>query len=440
MANGGLLVKNAKRLLPDGSAEECNILADEGGFIAYVGKEVPASGGEVLDAKGCLVVPGLVDAHVHLRDWAEAHKEDLESGTKAALAGGFTTVAEMPNTNPPITRAGLLRRRLEEISRRAYCQVGVWSCPASPGEAEELVREGSLGFKVYLHRALQDASYRDEGALAPLLRQAARLGVPVVIHAELASLIAPLGEGYGAREHARAHPPKAEEEAVRRVLLLAQGLDVRLHFAHVSLARTLRLLREARARGQRVSCEVTPHHLLLSASELARLGRMGIVEPPLRSAGDAAALRRALAGGRIELVASDHAPHAPDEKASPRPPPGFPGLEAVVPVLFTLAKKGELGLARLVEALTRAPCALLGLKDRGDIAPGLKCDLTLIDLRAEGVIDPSRFFSKAKYSPFEGFRYQASVYATIIRGRLAYMQGEVLERKGDVVRRQGPAA
>lgn len=433
-----LLIRNARRLLPDGGLETCHLLSNEQGLIEYIGRQEPPAQGEVLEAGGRLLVPGLVDAHVHLRDWGEAHKEDLSTGTKAALAGGFTTVAEMPNTKPPITAAALLERRFRDIRQRAYCHVGVWSSPSSPAAAAELAALGTLGFKLYLHRPLDGADYSRQEALAPFFEQAARLGLPVVVHAELSSLLRPLGEAYDAHEHARAHPPEAELEAVRSVLELSARTGTRLHIAHVSLAGSLRLIQRARAEGRAVSCEATPHHLLLSARELGRLGRLGIVEPPLRQARDAASLRRGLKSGLVQVIASDHAPHALDEKASPRPPPGFPGLEVVVPVLFTWAKRGLLGLGEVIQALTRSPCALLGLNDRGELRRGLRCDLALIDLKAEGILDPSRFLSKAKYSPFSGFKYEAAVHATIIGGKVAYIEGEVLERLGDVVR--GPLA
>jgi dihydroorotase len=410
------LTVRGKLFTPQGVKQGCVRIS--GGWIEEVGRELPPEG-EMLDfgGKGKVILPGLIDMHVHLRDFRLSYKEDFRTGTRAAARGGYTVVADMPNTLPRVNTLSVLRRREALGRRRAVVDFGLYF--GVPERGEELRKEigkRCLGIKVYLP---------EEGGketLGEALSFAARRKLLVVAHAEDPSLF---------RNGKR--PPQAEAAGIRRMAEWSLREGFRLHITHLSSSAGLEELERWRGK-LRLSADTCPHYLLLTSKhERNPLAR---VFPPLRAPGDAAALLRGIREGRIEAITSDHAPHSPEEKKKPDGPGGFPGLETELPLLLTLVKKRRLTLEEVVRSCSLNPALLLGLP-AGRIEEGLIGNLTVVDLERSFRIDPSEFESRAKYSPFEGMLVTGEAFCTIVRGRPVFLEGRVEGGRGMNVKSYG---
>ena len=400
-----------------------------GDRICYIGREANATKAhEVLDARGLLALPGPIDAHVHLRDEGLAYKEDFYTGTCAAVAGGVTTVLDMPNTVPPVDSAARLAERAKKAKKAILANVGFYSLlPPDLSELQRIREAGAVGIKIFMHKPRTRLEISDERVLASAVREAARLGLRVAIHAEDPRVIEEAareseGESDPVTAFLRSHPPEAEVSAVRKLAALLGGLE--LYICHVSVPEALSL---ARAAGFYV--EATPHHLFACDEVYGRLGKLALVDPPLRPREMARALRQALYAGQVDVVASDHAPHALEEKLGPDPPPGFPGLETMLPLLLNEVSAGRLSLSELVSLVCERPARIFGL-DRGRLEVGWPADIVLVDLRAEVEVRPSEFRSKAKYSPFQGMKLRGRPEITIVNGRVVFSRGEVVGEPG----------
>ena len=401
------LTVKGRLFTPHGLMEGCVRISE--GWIEEVGRELRPEG-EMLDfgGKNKVILPGLIDMHVHLRDFRLAYKEDFRTGTRAAAKGGYTVVVDMPNTLPKVNTLSVLRRREELAKRRAVVDFGLYF--GVPDRKEELRREVAkkcLGLKVYLPE-------EGEGeVLWEALRFAAREDLLVVVHAEDPSFFRG-GE----------RPPEAEAAGIRRMAGWSLKEGFRLHITHLSSRLGLEELNRWKGR-IRLSADTCPHYLLLTyrGDPLTR------VFPPLRQAWDRKALLAGVREGKVEAITSDHAPHRLEEKMEPDGPGGFPGLETELPLLLTMVKKGRLGLGEVVRACSQAPASLLGLP-AGRIERGCVGNLTVVDLGESYRIDPSEFESKAKYSPFQGMRVTGKVLCTIVRGQPVFLEGTVEERRG----------
>jgi len=392
-----------------------------GGWIEEVGRELPPEG-EVLDfrGKGKVILPGLIDMHVHLRDFRLSYKEDFRTGTRAAARGGYTVVVDMPNTLPRVNTLSVLRRRENLGRRRAVVDFGLYF--GVPERREELKKEigrRCLGIKVYLP---------EEGGketLEDTLSFAAREKLLVVAHAEDPALFRKGGE----------RPPEAEAAGIRRMAEFSLKHGFRLHLTHLSSSVGLEELERWRGK-LRLSADTCPHYLLLTH----RHGRnpLARVFPPLRGPRDRIALLRGIREGKIEAITSDHAPHSLQEKREPDGPGGFPGLETELPLLLTLVRKGRLTLGEVVRSCSFHPALLLGLP-AGRIERGCIGNLTVVDLEKSFRIDPSEFESKAKYSPFEGMRVTGAAFCTIVRGKPVFLEGRVEGGRGVNVKSYGEA-
>ncbi len=379
------------------------------GRIEEVGEEV-APGGEVLDFReeGKVILPGLIDMHVHLRDFELSYKEDFRTGTRAAARGGYTVVVDMPNTLPRVNRISVLRKREELGRRRAAVDFGLYfGVPEEKGELRKEVGKRCLGIKVYLPEE------GEKETLEETLRFASRERLLVITHAEDPAFF-----------RGKERPPEAEVMGIRRMAELSLRHRFRLHLTHLSSSAGLREL-ERWKRRVRLSADTCPHYLLLTR----RRDPLFKVFPPLRTERDRTALLSGLREGKIEVVTSDHAPHLRAEKRDPDGPGGFPGLETELPLLLTLVRRGELELEGVVKACSEVPASLLGLP-AGRIEKGYVGNLTVVDLKKSFKIDPLEFESKAKYSPFQGRRVVGSPVCTIVRGRPVFLDGEVVEGLG----------
>jgi dihydroorotase len=391
-----------------------------------------AEGAERIDASGLVIAPGLVDLHTHLREPGDEHKETVATGTRAAAVGGYTAVAAMANTSPVADNAAVVQAVRDLATAAGLCDV-------FPVGAVTRGRSGELLADLGEMAAAGVRMFSDDGSSVPtarLLRNAMTylraFGDDLVIaeHAEDASLV----EGGHMHEGMRSaslglagRPAEAEEIIVARDLALARTTGGRLHLCHLSSARAVELVRRAKAEGVRVTAEVTPHHLTFTDEDLATYDANLKMNPPLRTAEDRAALLEGLVDGTIDAIATDHAPHAVEEKESEfdAAPPGTIGLETALPaVIAEVVAPGHASLARAIEAMSTAPARILGAADHGGpLEPGRPANLVVFDPDAERVVE-APFSSKARNSAFLGRRVRGSVVYTVLRGALVVAAGK----------------
>ena len=420
-----LLIRGGRVVDPSQAFDGQADVLIEDGLVTACGPAVdsPDSVREI-DAAGLVVTPGLIDMHVHLREPGQEYKETIESGTRAAAAGGFTAVACMPNTVPVNDDPSVTEFILRQAERAGWARVHPIAAVSRRLEGRELTEFGA-------QRRAGAVAVSDDGRPvwnAALMRQALRYArhfdLPVIQHAEELEL-----SGDGVMHEGRFStllgvegiPGAADDVMVCRDLVLAADTGGRYHLAHMSTARSLDLIRGAKERGCRVTGEVSAHHLLLCDEDVFRSGldpdfRM---HPPLRSVADRDALVSGIADGSIDVIASDHAPHHPDEKEIDfvAAPNGVVGLETTLSLcLDRLVGKGVIDLTRLVELLSTSPARLLGIPG-GSLAPGAAGDVTLIDLEREVEVDPASFRSRSRNTPFAGWKLRGASAGTILGGR-----------------------
>lgn len=403
----------------------------EHGRIKRIARRFSSEPDEQLDGRGLLALPGLVDAHVHLRDMKLSYKEDFTSGTSAAAAGGFTTVLDMPNTQPPTDSAKRLRLKAARAARKILVNVGFHTAAVeSPAQALSMKSAGSFSMKLYLPNPISPLNADDDHALSKVLMAAERASLPLTVHAEDPAQFQDPGATDNFKQMAFSRTHKAESQAINRILRLRKKSVCRVHFCHVTLPTSVDAIHKSRQRG--TSSEVTPHHVLLDRDSLRRLGWKAWMVPPLRSRPERNRLFRDMAAGRATIIATDHAPHTIKEKnRSPLTSrPGVPGLETALPLMLTMVNKGRLSLGRLVSLLATSPARIFGLRAKGRLEAGADGDLVLVDMRKRSKVDPGKFLSKAHYSPFEGWRTNGGVYATIVNGHIVYRDDQIVAKPG----------
>jgi dihydroorotase len=432
---GGRVIDPATNF--DGVAD---VLID-GGRIAAVGPNIAASAAREIDAHGLIVAPGFVDVHTHLRDPGLEYKEDIASGTRAAARGGFTTVCAMPNTEPAMDTRSVVEYVLREAAARASVRVLPIGAVSKGRAGQELAELGDLAAAGCIAFSDDGAPVWDATLMRRALEYASIFGLPIIDHCEDRSLAkdAVMHEGWvSTRLGLRGAPAASEEAAVTRDIALAETTGARVHIAHLSTRAAVDAVRRAKARGVRVTAEVTPHHLTLT-DEIVAFGALGgedltydtsaKVNPPLRSQDDVDACVAGLADGTIDCIATDHAPHAAIEKLCEFDDAAFgiSGLETAFGLCIRLVQAGSIDLPSLIERMTLGPVRALGL-DRhvpgiGTLAVGAPADVVLIDPAAEWVVEPERFASKGKNTPLGGVTLIGAVVATIAGGRIVYETG-----------------
>lgn len=411
-----------------------------GGAIAAIGTaaSMPSSG-ERLDAAGLVVLPGLIDAHVHFRDPGHVEKEDFGTGSAGAAAGGVTTVIDMPNTAGAVYRAADLHAKRQIAESRSWVDFGLYGAldATNLDQARDLAQAGASAFKIFMYErpAPPPHGILDDHVLLAAFARAAEAGLPVCVHAENEDLVRHATEqerqtGRGdALAHLRARPAVAEVEAIQRAILLASEAGARLHICHVSSADGAAAIRAARACGASVTAEVTPQHLLLDSSLYSTLGAAMKMVPPIRDARDRLALWEALLDGSISMVATDHAPHTAAEKLRPdmlEAASGIPGVETSVPLMLTQVYDGRLTLEQYVRAASEWPARIFGLWPRkGAIRVGADADLTIVDVNRTQVVRGSALRSRARVTPFEGMTVRGVPVYTLVRGTIVMAHGEL---------------
>lgn len=406
-----------------------NVLVEDG-LIGAVGEVASAPGASVLPCDGLVLAPGLVDLHTHLRQPGREDKETVESGCRAAAVGGYTAITAMANTDPVADNAAVIQEVLALAARAGLCEVHPVGAITRGLDGEVMAELGEMaeeGVRLF----------SDDGRCVPTsrvlrmaLRYANAFDVVIAEHCEDASLAdgAQMHEGFHSYTLGLAGAPgEAEEIIVARDLALARLTGGRLHICHLSSAGSVEQVRRAKAQGLRVSAEVTPHHLAFADEDLAGYDTNLKVNPPLRTPDDREALRAGLADGTIDAVATDHAPHAVEEKESEfdHAPPGTIGLEtALAAILTELVEPGRLPLGRAIEAMSTAPARILGAADNGGpIEPGRPANLVAFDPAAEWVVE-APFASKSRNSAFLGRRLRGRVVHTMFRGALTVVDGK----------------
>jgi dihydroorotase len=431
-----LNIVNAK-ILVEGNLVEAGVSIDEGKIVKVAKTaNLPASDVTV-DSRNMLMIPGVVDVHVHLRDLELSYKEDFSSGTQAAIMGGVTTVFDMPNTSPPTSSAERLKEKISRSANMIYSNVGFFGALSlEPRETSMMAKEGAIGFKLYLNDT-HYSSLSDERLLMRVLKPVKSSGVPLSVHAEFPQELMQETCSVNTRDEIecfkRTHDPQLEADAVSMCLNMAKESDANVHICHLSTESALNLVRRAKLTGTPITAEVTPHHLLLSDKELNSCGSYAKMVPPLRTTRDAESLMKGLTDGAVDIIASDHAPHTAEEKKQRfiDAPSGIPGLETMLPLILTEMSEGRITLRRVVQTMSENPSQLFGLKDIGKIAEGYNADIVLVDLHREKRIDAQTFRSKAKYTPFAGRIVKGIPVMTVVNGIPVMRDGEILGKPGD---------
>jgi allantoinase len=414
-------------------------VAIEGGVIVAVGHDdVMPAGREEVRADGLYLLPGAIDSHVHFRDPGYPHKETWQSGSAAAACGGVTTVFDMPNTHPPTGTVEALRLKLK-AAERSYVDYGIHALLGDDtvGHLEDLLDAGATSFKAFVGNTFGNLPSPTDGALLEGFEKLAPLGVRTVVHAENSSILArrqKLMEAAGridAMAHLDSRPAVAEIEAIGRVLTLAEWTGARVHIAHHSAADSLFLIRAAKQRGVDVTVETCPQYLLLNTNDMLRLGGIMRLNPPIREARHNQPLWDALMDGTIDMIATDHAPHTPEEKTRESIwacDCGFPGVETQMPLMLTEVNRGRASLMDYVRWSAVAPARAWGLYGtKGVIASGAHADIAIVDMARSGTLSQNRLQSISKISPWNGRAVQGYPLHTILRGRFVMREGKLVE-------------
>ena len=442
-----LILANAKVYM-NNEVIDCNIAIDQG-KIFKIGKEasMPKSGKKI-DLRNLLVLPGLIDVHTHLRDEGKAYKEDFYSGTTAAAAGGITTVLDMPNNDPVTMNTETLRNRMKTAEKNIVVNVGFYSeFPRNVKEIGRIVDEDAVAFKLFMAEQIGGLNIDDDDALLEAFRVVGKLNVPVAVHAEDKTTLKKSEDEF---KHANCndieaflgtHSENAEVNAVKRLLRIVKQAGVHMHFCHISTENGLNAVIDGKKSGMPITCETTPHHLFLSVNKLKRIGTLALTMPPAREKSHIAALWGGIKSCWIDVVASDHAPHALEEKRAKTVwdvKVGVPGLETTLPLLLTMVNRGRLSIVDVVRLMAEKPSEIFKLKGRGRIKEGNNADLTVVDLKRKHKIDASKFHSKAKYSPFDRWSVKGKPVRTFVSGKLIMDDEEIIADagSGEIIRRE----
>ncbi len=421
-----LLIKNAMIVNPDKAGKNSQDILIEKGLIKKIESSIKDSAAQTIDAKGFLVMPGLIDMHVHFREPGQEHKETIESGSKAAAKGGFTTVMCMPNTSPVIDNKSIVESIIKEAKRVGLVNVIPVGAITKGLKGEELTEMFELKASGCLALSDDGRCVTNSRLMRLAFEYAKMVDILLIQHCEDHCMThqAVMNEGLNSTILGlRGWPAAAESIIVGRDIELAQYLGGRIHFAHISSARSVELIRQAKAQGLLVTAEACPHHFSLTDDELKSFNSNAKVNPPLRAKEDVKAIKEAIKEGIIDCIATDHAPHTREDKelGLDHAPCGMIGLETAVGLTISeLAKSKMLSWSQMVERMSSAPAKILGLKLKGEIKEGFDADIVIIDPNKEWIVSENDFVSKSINSPFVGRRLNGKVETTICNGKVVY--------------------
>jgi dihydroorotase len=423
-----LILTGGKVVSPD-AVIDASIAIKDGKILSVGAHEAMPPTNETVDVSGMHVLPGAIDVHVHFRDPGYPHKEDFESGTRAAAFGGVTTVFDMPNTIPTVNSPEVLAAKLKMAAAKAHVDFGLYAVLGEDSIAHvpALVETGAIGFKLYMGNTFGKIPSPSTGAMLEAFEVVAQTGKRISLHGETNSIMERRESRIRAAgrtdplAHLASRPAVVAIEAVSRAAILAEWTGARIHILHISSADELRPLREAKARGVDITGETCPHYLMLSADDYARFGGVIRVNPPVREARNQEPLWAALADGTVDLIATDHAPHSREEKTRNDMfdvDCGFPGVETQMPLMLTQVNAGRMTIMDYVAMSAAKPAKTFGLYPRkGVIAPGAEADIAVLDLKREMIIDDATLQSHAKITPWHGRKVTGVPIHTIVRGR-----------------------
>lgn len=398
------------------------------GRIAAIGDLSQASAGETIDCRGLHILPGVIDSQVHFREPGLEHKEDLETGSRAAVLGGVTAVFEMPNTNPLTTSEAALADKVRRGNGRMHCDFAFWvggtrENAKDVGELERL--PGAAGIKVFMGSSTGDLLVEDDEGVASILRNTRRRAA---FHSEDEFR---LRERLGERIEGdpSSHPVWRDAIAAlrctERLVRIAGNVRARIHVLHISTAEEILFLEQHK---DVATCEATPHHLTLSADDYARLGTLIQMNPPVRDISHRDGVWHGIAQGIVDVLGSDHAPHTLAEKAKPYPasPSGMTGVQTLVPIMLDHVNSGRLTLQRFVDLSSHGPQRIFGMARKGRIAAGYDADFTIVDMKRQEIITNAQAGSKAGWTPYDGKQVTGWPVGTVIRGRRVMWEGEIV--------------
>jgi len=419
-----LLIKNGTIVTWDKTEENKDILIEDG-RISRIGKDISDPADQVIDAGGLAVLPGLVDAHCHLRDPGYEYKEDIRSGTMSAAKGGFTSVACMPNTNPVIDNESIVRTVLAKARREGVVNVYPVGAITKGQQGQELAEMGSMKAAGIVAVSDDGKPVMQAAVMKKALIYAAGFGLTVISHCEDLDLAegGSMNEGETCtRLGLHGIPSAAEDVMVAREIILSEYTGMPVHIAHVSTKGAVELIRQAKKRGVPVTAETCPHYFTLTEEACEGYNTNAKMNPPLRTREDVDAVIEGLEDGTIDIIATDHAPHHFDEKnvEFELAAFGIVGFETALPLALTyLVRPGHLTINQVVNKMAAMPARILKI-DKGDIRIGADADLTIVNLDEEYIIDPDEFLSKSRNTPFGGFKVKGRVKYTLCGGKIVY--------------------
>lgn len=426
-----LILKGGQVIDPANGIEQIADVLIEDGKIAQIGTDITADDAEVKDVTGMVVAPGFIDLHMHLREPGQEAKEDMQTATQAAAAGGFTTIACMPNTKPVVDSLVLVNGLKQRAREVGITKVQVIGAVSKGQQGEELAELGDM-CQAGVMAFSDDGHYVNN---SNLFMNALDYLVPfdkrIISHAEVHSLVCEGHMHEGARSAmlgVKGRPSVAEDIAVARDLLIAEYIGGKVHIAHVSTKGAVELIRQAKARGIDVTAEVTPHHLSLTDEIVSMANTATKVNPPLRSRDHVEAMIQGLKDGTIDAIATDHSPHAFEEKDREYcfAPSGFSGLETALGVVLTnLYHTGLFTLSEIVDRMSAAPARVMGLAE-GTLSVGSSADVVVFDPNAEWTVDPKGFYTRAKMTPYEGMSLKGKAVMTVVGGKVVMENGQIL--------------
>src|SRR5271166_527853 len=420
-----LVIRNGRVMDPASGLDAVRDIAIEDGRIAAIGENIDAAGAREIDASGQIVTPGLIDMHVHLREPGFEYAETIETGSRAAAAGGFTSVCCMPNTSPVNDNATVTSYIIERAGRHAVVNVFPIGAITKGSLGEEMAEIGSMKQAGIVAISDDGRPVMNARVMRRAMETARSFGLPVIDHCEDLHLSAggDMNEGVpSVRLGLRGIPAASEDVMVARDILLAELTGARFHVAHISSRHSVDMVAFAKARGLAVTCEATPHHFALSDNAMPPYDSNYKMKPPLRSACDIGAVTQGIVSGTVDAIATDHAPHAGSEKMQEfeKCPFGIIGFETAIGLaLERLVHPGKISLPRMLELFTTGPAHVLNLAC-GRLSPGAPADVTILNLERAWTYDVNKSASKSRNSPFHGRSFQGGPVATVVSGRIVW--------------------
>ncbi len=419
-----IIIKGGHVLDPANDIDGIFDILIEDGLISRIDSSIDESDAEIIQACDMLVIPGLVDIHTHMRDPGQEYKEDLISGTRAAVAGGVTSLACMPNTSPVNDNQAVTRFIIEKAKSQGVANVFPVGAISHGMDGEILSEMGDLKSAGCVAFSDDGKPVKSSELMRRALEYADTFDMPIISHAEDLSLVGEgcMNDGVVATELGlKGIPWVAEDAATAREIMLAEFTGARLHIAHVSTRGSVELVRQAKARGARVTCEVSPHHFTLSEEAVRGYNTNAKMNPPLRTQEDIEAIKEGLKDGTIDAIATDHAPHHIDEKNVEFPIAlnGMIGLETLLPLTLQLVRDKDISLKQAVAMMTCQPAAIIGI-DRGTLGIGRPADITIVDPERDWTVFAEDLFSKSKNTPFIGCRLKGVAARTLVAGKTVF--------------------